>query len=235
MTGIIATDAQLLTQDARVEMFELDLTHLGGEILRFCPTSVAGVPVTFNTYVYQPYPIQAEGFSWSGSGTLARPTLSIGVKDMAFMSLIMSTEDLVGAEVRRLRTYRKYLDDGAFPNPTAMFPMEVYRVNKKAQQTKNVLVFELTPKMDQEGRMIPALQVIRDTCRHRFRKWNGAAWDYTGVTCPYAGEEMYDVNDLQTLDPYQGQCGHKLSSCSVHFGPDAVLPIRAFPGVGRVK
>lgn len=235
MSGVIATDVQGLTQDVIVEMFELDLTQYSNGILRFTTTSVKGAPVFFNGYEYTPTPIKAEGFEWSGSGTLPRPKLEIAAKDIAFLHLIIGSQDIVGAEIKRIRTYRKYLDDGTHPNPTAKFDTEVYRINKKAGENKQRLVFELTPKMDQEGRMVPALQVIRDTCRHRFRKWTGEAWDYTGVTCPYTGDTLYDKNGEITGDPYKAQCGHRLNDCARHFGETAVLPYRGFPGVGRIK
>lgn len=234
MSQIIATDRQRLEQDILVEMFELDVTKYGSGILRFSPTSIGGQAIVFNGYTYSPIPIQAEGFQWNGSGTLPQPTLTIGVKDMAFFSLIAESKDLVGCDITRVRTYRKYLDDGSHPNPTAQFAPDHYRVNKKTQQTRNTLVFELTPKSDQEGRMVPALQVIRDTCRHRFRRWNGSSWDYTGVTCPYAGSAMFDENGLTTQDPFKAHCGRRLSDCTKHFGQHAVLPFRGFPGVGRI-
>lgn len=234
MSQLIATDQQMLEQDIRVEMFEVDVVKFNAGILRFSPSSVDGNPIVFNGHTYMPIPIKAEGFQWSGSGSLPQPTLTLTTKDMAFLSLLVETKDLVGCEVTRLRTYRKYLDDGSNPNPTAMFSPEVYTINRKASQTRHTLVFELTPKMDQEGKMIPALQVIRDTCRHRFRKWNGHVWDYTGVTCPYTGGRMFDEFGLEVSDPTKAHCGRRLSDCTKHFGEGAVLPFRGFPGVGRV-
>lgn len=234
MSQVIATDSQRLEQDARVEMFELDVIDFGAGVLRFSPTSVDGRPIQFDGYIYQPVPIKADGFRWSSSGALPQPTLSLAVSDMSFFSLLVQAKDLVGCEVKRIRTYRKYLDDGDSPNPTAMFAPEVYRINRKVQQVRNQLVFELTPKMDQEGKVIPALQVIRDTCRHRFRRWSGSEWDYSGVTCPYTGSAMFDERGLPTQDPTKARCGRRLSDCEKHFGATAVLPIWAFPGVGRI-
>lgn len=234
MSNLIATDAQMLSSDQLVELFEIDASAHGAGILRFTATSIKGAPVKFNGLSYLPVPIQAKGFEWSGSGTLPRPTLEMTVPDTSFISLLVSSADLVGCPVKRIRTRRKYLDDGTNPNPTATYPAEHYSINRKTEQSRYTLAFELTPKMDQEGRRVPALQIIRDTCRHSFRKWNGYEWDYTGVTCPYAGDEMYDANGLATPDPKVAQCGKRLSDCSVHFGKNNVLPFRGFPGVGRI-
>lgn len=233
MTGIIATDQQQLTQGTIVELFEIDATRYGNGILRFTPTSNAGASLFFNGYEYVAAPVKADGFEWKSGGTLPRPSLAIASGDPAFLSLVMGTDDLTGCPVTRTRTYRKYLDDGSDPNPTSTFPVDHYVINQKTEQSRYSFVFELTPEMDQEGRLVPALQVLRDTCRHTFRKWDGANWDYTGVTCPYTGSGLYDIYGNTTTDESQAQCGKKLSDCVLHFGENAVLPMRAFPGVAR--
>lgn len=234
MSELIATDRQLLQQDAIVELFEIDVTKYGSGILRFSPSSVAGVDIVFNGQTYVSAPVEAEGFEVASGGTLPRPTMRVAVGDTAFLSILIGSDDLIGCPVTRTRTYRKYLDDGDMPNPTATFPIDYYLVNKKAEQTRHTLTLELTPRMDQEGRMVPALQVLRDTCTHRFRQWTGAAWDYSGVTCPYTGPTLFDISGSVTTDEYQAQCGRKVDDCSRHFGSNAVLPFRGFPGVGRI-
>lgn len=154
MTNILATDQQRLEQDVIVSMFELDARKFGEGILRFSSTSVGGLPIWFNGYEYTPLPIQAEGFSWSGSGTLPRPTLSLAAPDLSFLSLVINADDLVGCPITRIRTYRKYLDDGASPNSEAMFPPDHYVIERKTSQKRTQLQFELSAKMDQQGKMI---------------------------------------------------------------------------------
>ncbi len=233
MTDLIATDRQRLEQDAVVQMFELDARKFGDGILRFSPTSVDGGPVVFNSYVYQPLPIKAEGFAWSGSGALPRPTLTLAAKDLVFLSLVINSDDLVGCPVKRIRTYRKYLDDGATPNPEAVFPPDSYVIEKKKLQKRMYLQFELSTLMDQQGRMIPNRQILRDSCTHRFRFWANGRWNYDGVTCPYSGAAMFKVNGESTSDPTQAKCGKRISDCRRHFGEKAVLPFYGFPGVAR--
>lgn len=234
MTNIIATDAQRLEQDAVVAMFEIDLEKRGDGILRFSPTSVDGGSVWFNDYEYTPLPIKAEGFSWAGNGPLPRPTLTMSAPDLAFLSLVVNADDLVGCPVRRLRTYRKYLDDGSTPDPSAMFPMDHYVIERKVSQKRTLLQFELSAEMDQQGKMIPARQVLRDSCSHRFRYWANGQWNYTGVTCPYSGSAMFKTSGESTNDPTQARCGKRISDCRLHFGERAVLPFYGFPGVGRL-
>lgn len=233
---LIATDSQRLQQEPRVEMFEIDATALGQSILRFSP-AVDGEnwKVQMGGNVYQRLSISAEGFEYDGTGTAPRPTLSLVAQDMVFLSLIVNSDDLVGCPVRRIRTYRKYLDDGASPNPSAVFPIDHYVINRKSKQVRKELQFELATPMEQAGKRIPSKQVIRDTCLHKFRYWANGMWNYSGVTCPYAGEAMYDSSGKPTNDPKKARCGKKVSDCSVHFGKNATLPMFAFPGVDRIS
>lgn len=231
---MISTDVQRLEQDAIVTVFELDARQYGDGILRFAPEPVDGGPVMFNGYAYQPVPIAAEGFEWNGQGTLPRPTLSITAMELAFLSLVISADDLVGAPVKRIRTYRKHLDDGSDPDPEAMFPVDYYVIERKTSQNRRAIQFELSVQMDQQGRMIPHRQVLRDTCTHRYRWWDGQQYQYTGVTCPYAGDGEFE-QDGSPAAPGADKCGKRLSDCRLRFGQHAVLPTRAFPGVGRIR
>lgn len=233
---LIATDSQRLQQEPKVIMFEIDATALGQTVLRFSP-AVEGEnwQVQFGGNIYRRMSINAEGFEYDGTGTAPRPSLSLVAQDLVFLSLVVNSDDLVGCPVRRIRTYRKYLDDGSSPNPQAMFPVDHYQINRKSKQVRKELQFELATAMEQSGKMIPSKQVIRDTCLHKFRYWANGQWNYEGVTCPYAGAAMYDSKGQPTNDPTKARCGKRVSDCGVHFGQNAVLPMFAFPGVGRIS
>lgn len=234
---LIATDMQQLTREPRIYLYEIDATAYGDGILRFTPI-VNGTDswvVSFDNNIYHRLPIAAEGFEWNGAGTAPRPTLTLTAEDLSFLGLVNRKQDLVGCPVRRIQTHRKYLDDGASPNPSAVYPIDSYRIEKKASQKRRQLSFELSTPMDQQGKKVPARQVIRDTCMHRFRYWADGQWNYKGVTCPYAGEAMYEQNGNQTSDPTKAKCGKRMKDCKIHFGYGAVLPMFAFPGVGRIS
>lgn len=234
MSEIIARSSQLLEQDAIVVMFELDTSQYGGEIMRFAPYPVDGQPVKFGGETFLPLPVQADGFEWNGKGTLPRPTLTVSSMDLAFLSLVLSADDLVGSPIRRLRTYRKHLDDGSDPDPTALFPVDYYVIERKVSQNRKRIQFELSVQMDQEGRKIPARQVLRDTCTHRYRWWDGVQYRYEGVTCPYTGAGEWDV--AGNLAPPGGdRCGKRLSDCRLRFGQYGDLPLYGFPGVARFR
>jgi len=233
---LIATDVQQLRQEPKIRMFEIDATMYGDAVLRFTP-AVNGEDwqVQHGGNIYRRLPIQASGFEWNGTGTAPRPTLELATVDLAFLSLIIGGKDLVGCPVRRITTYRKYLDDGVAADPSKTFPIDHYVIERKPTQRRNNLTFELSTPMDQSGRMIPAKAAIRDTCLHRFRYWANGQWNYKDVTCPYTGEAMYLPNGEPTTDPTKARCGKRLSDCKTHFGEDATLPMFAFPGLGRIS
>lgn len=229
----ISSSIQKLEQDAIVTMYEVDATKFGAQLVRFSPGLVDGAVVTFGGHPYIPLPIKADGFEWDGKGTLPRPTLSVTAQDMAFLSLVLSNGDLVGAPVRRIRTYRKHLDDGDDPSASTTFPVDHYVIERKASQSKQAIQFELSVGMDQEGRQIPARQIIRDTCGHQYRRKVGDSYDYTGVTCPYAGFDEWEADGTPATG--NDRCGKRLSDCKLRFGEANTLPFYGFPGVGRVS
>jgi len=234
MSQVIASDVQRLEQDAIVTLFELDATRYGDGVLRFCNEPVDGQAPVFNGYTYQVVPIAAEGFEWNGQGTLPRPTLTVTAMELAFLSLVISADDLVGAPVKRLRVYRRNLDDGTAPDPEALFPPDYYVIERKASQNRRRIQFELSVKMDQQGRMVPHRQVLRDTCTLRYRYWDGSQYQYDGVTCPYAGSDEFEA-DGSPAAPGKDVCGKRLSDCRLRFGEHNELPFGGFPGVGRVR
>ncbi|MAX33218.1 MAG: phage minor tail protein L [Halomonadaceae bacterium] len=235
MSEIIARESQLLEQDARVTLFELDTTDQGQGIQRFTPEAVGNAAsVMFGGNEYLVIPIEADGFEWNGKGTMPRPTLTITAMNLAFLSLVLSADDLVGVPVKRIRTYRKCLDDGTDPDPSATFPPDYYVIERKTRQKPTAIQFELSVKMDHEGLQIPARQVLRDTCGHRYRWWDGTQYRYEGVTCPYAGTGEYQ-RDGTAAATGGDNCGKRLSDCRKRFGQYGDLPFYGFPGVARFR
>lgn len=233
MTDLIFKESSKLNQDAIIEMFELDLQALELGIFRFTPTSAGGASVWFEGNEYIPAPIKTSGFQWDGAGTLPRPTLSIAAKDLYFLNMVVDFDDLVGQPVKRIKTFRKYLDDGQFPNTGARFTDDNFVIERKSTQSRQLLKFELSTLLDQQGTQIPRLKIIRDSCVHTYRVWSEAGFLYRGASCPYAGDNYYEVSGESTADPKKDACGKRISDCKRRFGETAVLPRLAFPGVGR--
>lgn len=233
MTDLIYKESAKLSQDVIVEMFELNLQALGLGIFRFTPSSDGGNSLWFEGNEYIPAPIKASGFQWDGAGTLPRPTLAIAAKDLYFLNMVVDFDDLVGQPVKRIKTFRKYLDDGEFPNTGARFTDDNFVIERKTTQSRQVLKFELSTLLDQQGTQIPRLKIIRDSCVHTYRVWTESGFIYRGASCPYAGGNYYDPSGKPTATPKKDACGKRLSDCKLRFGETAVLPRLAFPGVGR--
>jgi lambda family phage minor tail protein L len=81
---------------------------------------------------------------------------------------------------------------------------------------------------------LPRRQVLRDTCLHTYRVWNGTAFDYSRATCPYTGSATFAADDTVS-DNAHDRCSRLVSGCKERFGETAVLPTRAFPGVARYR
>lgn len=224
---------QSLSPGQKIELFEVDLNPIGvAEIHRFTPHQQI---LTFDGNAYQPIEVRAEDFEWSGTGPLPQPTIMMGNINLVFSSLVREHNDLVGAKVTRIRTFRQFLDDGSSPDPEAKMPIDVYTIDAKEEQTKFMVKFRLKAAMDQQGRALPGRQIVRDACLHRYRVWNGSTFDYTKATCPYADATYFTEQGNPVSDPALDRCGKRLSDCEKRFGVTVSLPIRSFPGVARLR
>lgn len=225
------------THGGLVTLFELDARNLGDtDIRRFTRDTVGdNQAVTFNGNVYTPIDIEAEGFEWGGSGAPPAPTLKLSNVSMYAGVLVREFNDLCGAKITRIRTYRDFLDNGATPDPTMTFPIDVFRIERKVSHNKVYIEFELAVIFDQEGLKLPARQCIRDTCTHIYRRYNAAtnSFDYSTATCPYTGTSYFKRDGSATALKSEDLCGKRLSNCIQRFGSTAVLPTRSFPGMQR--
>ena len=126
-TAISATYGDLVASNpnAIIELFQLRLNaelHGSNDIYYFhAGTSELGLKnIIFDSQFYTRIPIVAEGFEYTTSGTLPRPTLTVSNLDSTITALLLAVNattlgnDLGGAELRRIRTLRKYLDDDNF-------------------------------------------------------------------------------------------------------------------------
>lgn len=229
------SEKQKFTPSNLVTLFELDTTDLGGEILRFTSSALTESAAFFGGKRYAPIPVEASGFEITSTGTLPTPTLRV-LNTPTFLQGVISLGDLIGATLTRIRTFRTFLDDGATPDSNAHYPLDIYVVDRKASQNKVFIEWELAASIDQEGKMIPGRQILRDYCSHLYRRWDvlSGTFDYTKASCPYAGGSSYDVNN-NPVTSANDVCSKNLTGCRKRFGDKAELPIRAFPGVARVR
>ena len=219
-----------------VELFQLDATPLGGPVYYFTSTSFGTDAVLFDGNTYTPIDIQAENFEWNGQGSLPTPVVRISNATRVASAAVIEFNDLLGAIFIRIRTFRQFLDNGDSPDSDSVFPIEVYRVERKAKQNKVLIEWELSSPMDQQGRQIPARQYVRDSCPWIYRYWDASAgeFDYTQATCPYTGTQYFNAQGETVTDPALDRCSKQLTTgCRKRFGTTGELPFGGFPGIGQ--
>lgn len=228
--------AQQLSTGARIILFELDTTLIGGtDIYYFCSSVDYPNPIVFGGQVYTPVPIEATGFEWNGRGSIPQPHVKISNIGNLMTSVLVAYNDLLGAEVRRKRTFQQFLDDGSTPDSGALWPVDYFRVEQKLLMNKSEVELVLSSSIDQEGQQLPMRQVLR-SCGRSYRIWDSVAgeFNYANATCPFIGGSMFDNQGNPTLDPTQDSCGFRLSDCELRF-PGQALPTHAFPAVGAMQ
>lgn len=249
--ALVAEEASKKETSGYIELFEIDLSIFGNNMgmMRFTTSyqDKPGVAVSFGGNLYQSIPIKAEGFEWSGETQAPRPKLSMSTINPITAGLIVSTNNLVGAPVKRIRTFAKFLDDGSTPNSLARFQEDIYKIDRMTKLSQYGVEFELTSVYDQQGQFLPRHKVIKKYCGYIYRKWNGERFIYDEYyPCPYIqeiGEQTnpdepkkprklspyFDRTNRRTLDPKEDCCNKMISGCQARFERES-LPFDGFPG-----
>lgn len=233
MNEDISIELQKLEPSSIIEVFQLDATSFGGDVYYFhAGTNGLLQTITWQGQEYVAYPIQITGFEFTSGGQLPRPKMSVSNVTGIITALVLAYDDLLGAKVTRKRTMAKYLDGINFSggvNPTedqtAEFPDDIYYIEHKVGENKQVVEFELAASFDVQGIKLPKRQIIQNIC----------PWKYRGAECSYAGTNYYDKNDNSVGSLGLDVCGKRLSSCEVRFGAGNELPFGAFPAAGLLK
>ena len=225
-----------LNPSAIIELFELHLDntlHGSTDVYRFHAGANAAIDgnVVFNGNTYTRIPVKADGFEFTNTGTLPRPTLTISnlAGTMTTLLLLVNAttagNDLGGAEVRRIRTLKKFLDGEATADPNAKFPDERWYVDRKANESRDSVTFELASKFDLAGQKLPKRQIVANVCQ----------WVYRSSECSYTGSNYFDVNGNSVPSLSEDVCGKRVASCKLRFGNTAQLPFGSFPGAGLTQ
>ena len=229
----ITSEIQKLEPSAILELFIMDASAFGGDVLRFhAGTNGLRQNVVWQGNTYTAFPIQASGFDFSGNGQLPRPKLQVANITGAISLLVLTYDDLLGAKVTRKRTLAKYLDAANFTggvNPTAdplaEFADDIFVIDRKATETRDMVEFELAAAFDVAGVQLPRRQIIQNVC----------VWRYRGTECGYTGTTYFDANDASVASAGLDVCGKRLSSCKARFGASAPLPFGSFPAAGLLR
>lgn len=229
--SLIATELAGLALSARIELFEVDGTAIGGTVLRFhAGTNRLSQPVVWQGNTYQPFDIQADGFETSSQGAAARPKLRISNVFGLIGVLLTQYGGLEGAVVTRKVTLARFLDAVNFPggvnpeaNPNEHYPDDVWVVDRVSRDDGVIVEWELASPLDLEGVTVPARRCDPLVCSAIYRS----------ADCGYTGGPVAKVDDTPTSVPAEDECGLLLSSCKLRFGK--VLPFGGFPGAGLVR
>ncbi len=229
----ITSEIQKLAPSSVIELFVLDLALFGQGPVRFhAGTNALLQRVVWQGQAFDAFPIQAEGFEMNGGGQVPRPRLRVANVTGSITALVLTYQDLVGAKITRKRTLAKYLDVVNFPggvNPTAdlsaEFADDIYYVDRKSRETRDVVEFELAASFDLEGVSLPRRQIVQNVC----------PWKYRGPECGYTGTAFFDANDQPVAVSSLDVCGKRLSSCQVRFGEHAELAFGGFPAAGLLR
>ena len=88
---------------------------------------------------------------------------------MQSVNAVTTGNDLTGATVTRIRTLARFIDNANFtgnnpfgtPDPNAEFPREIYSVDRKSAENREVVEFELAAVFDLAGIRVPKRQCTR--------------------------------------------------------------------------
>ena len=228
---LVFKGAEQLKEDALLDLFEIDsFSAIGAnnfsKLFLVSTEQSGGQTVKYVNHkgslkTYNPVPIAFSGAHISGNNTLPTPKLMIGNIDGAMTDLSRDYDDLIGFRLIRIRTYRKYLykigdtvvnqSDNA---KEAHFPPEIWYFDRKEQETKLGVTYQLASVFDIEGLKLPKRRAYPNFCPFAYR----------GPECRYAGP------DVPTAGESDG-CAKTLEACKAHFGATNPLRYGGFPTV----
>lgn len=235
--AVPTSELQGISPSSIIELFVLELNalqHGAAATYRFHAGTnlVSNGDVVWAGDTYQRFPIEADGFEYTGQGTLPRPRIRCSNIFGTITAILLTLPSgLEGAKVTRIRTMARYLDAVNFPggtnpygtpDPTAEFPREIYYIDRKASETRDLVEFELASAFDLAGVRAPKRQCISSICQ----------WRYRSAECSYTGTNYFDANDSPVGSAGLDVCGKRITSCKARFGQTAELPFGSYPGVG---
>lgn len=227
----VNADIQRLVPGALVSLFDIDMTVLGGGILRYAPGTLQDAAVRWRGNAYIAMPIIADGFETAGRGQLPTPSLTIA-RETLIAAAVVTFDDLRGAKVIRWRTFRSYLDGQPTSDANAHFNPDIFKIERKIKQNKTMIQWQLSADIDQQGKMIPGRIATRGHCPWIYRFWTGGGFSYSSSphVCPYAGNRYFESNGTPTGNPALDRCGKRLTDCQKRFYPGPI-PYGGFPGI----
>ena len=165
---IPTSELQAINPGSIIELFTIELNtalHGSNTIYRFHngANMNANGEVVWAGNSYLRFPIECSGFEFGSTGTLPRPTIAVsnifGTITTIMQDINTTTvgNDLNGAKFTRIRTLARFLDAVNFtgntnpygtPDPSAEFPQEIYFLDRKVSENRNVVTWEAQSALD---------------------------------------------------------------------------------------
>ena len=180
--AVPVSELQGINPGAIIELFTLTLdTALHGDptVYRFHNGSNmnANGNIVWAGNSYEKFPIQCEGFQFGSTGTLPRPTITVsnifGTLTAIMLDVNKTTvgNDLNGTKLVRIRTLARFLDAVNFtgntnpfgtPDPTAEFPQEIYFLDRKITENREIVQWEAISALDLVNVKLPKRIATRE-------------------------------------------------------------------------
>ena len=236
---MFSAEIQKLSTSEFIELFELDLSQIAPllpseqQVLRFTSNvNIQEGVVYWQGVAYQAYPIEAAGFGMNSQGSPPRPTIKASNLTGELTDLCLAYQDLVGAILKRHRTFAKFLDAENFAdgnpdaNPTQHYPMDVFKVERKTKENELFIEWELRWFFDLSGVVSPGRVIAQNLCTSVYKS---AECGWVPVV-----ESYFDLTDT-ACDLVDDNCSQSLKGCKLRWGEKAALPFGGFPGAGLIR
>jgi lambda family phage minor tail protein L len=192
MPDIVSTQSLLdLDPDSFVDLFEIYVDESSG-ILRFHAGKNFNNFIIYKGNRYTAAPIEYGGFEFSSDGKQSRPTIKIANINGVITDVIKNKNDLINCSLKRIKIFVKNLDDVNFSdninpyygyrakrygpdNYGTPFLEETYVINRKTQENKYSIDFQLSSPIDYENQSLPNRKISDNLC----------SWNYRGCGCNY--------------------------------------------------
>ena len=181
--AIPVSELQSLNPSSIIELYKLELNNLlhgkNEEFLFHSGSNQLNQSIIWQGVSYDKFPVVAEGFEFTGQGTMPRPTLTISNLFGFVSGLIIDTNkvtsnnDLAGAKLTRRRVLASSLDNANFTDGVNIFgtpnsnelPQEIYFIDRKVAENRDIVQFECVSSLDLQGVRSPKRQVTRKNFR----------------------------------------------------------------------
>ena len=180
--AIPTSELQAINPGSIIELFTIELNialHGSNTIYRFHngANMNANGEVVWAGNAYLRFPIECSGFEFGSTGTLPRPTIAVsnifGTITAIMQDINENTvgNDLNGAKFTRIRTLARFLDAVNFsgntnpygtPDPTAEFPQEIYFLDRKVTENRNLVTWEGQSALDLVNVKLPKRIATRE-------------------------------------------------------------------------